>query len=498
MGVKSKRIVKIIVFFVVFLMLGTFATKILKEKFYFSIKINSPETEVWQEFYDLEKNSIDVLFLGSSHVYNGINPVVFYEETGMRSFDFASSNQDMFMTYMYLQEALKYQTPEYVVIDGAMFNRGVFASQKYYEMSFDSMKWSKLKYEGLKEWKHYNPEMRMEDRIIPLLGYHGRWEEIKFFDFTKKEDLTTAINGYIPSNGITQVAMREYDEYDELWDIPALTRSYFEKISNLCFENDINLMLILIPDSTTKYGITEPVKMLAWDYDLTCLDYNDLPKFEETGISDHTDFKDAGHLNSFGAVKFTKVLAQDMKIYGGMYGKGDPTLSDPHWKELKEQWEKVFAKQYLTRVMDFSEYLDILAESDYTILVAISDEGTAALTEEHKEKLRKIGFDCDFSNGFCKSFYGVKDENHVECVLESHILEAEGRFSNGKFWEIYSGSLANAKEAGTACGAEIKISGVDYSRNGRGMNFVIYDQEKDEVIDAVCFDTYAAEMYVSR
>lgn len=497
MGVKSKRVVKLIVFFIAFFAIGAFATKILKEKFYFSIKINSPETEVWQEFYDLEKNSIDVLFMGSSHVYNGINPVVFYEETGMRGFDFASSNQDLYMTYVYLQEALKYQKPEYVVLDGAMFNRGVFASQKYYEMSFDSMKWSKLKYDSLMEWKHMDPEQRIIDRFIPLLAYHSRWEELKFFDFSQK-NLTTAINGYIPSKYTTMVMKYEYDEYDPLWEIPTLTRSYFEKISNLCFENDIELVLILIPDTTTRYGITEPVKMLAWDYDLTCIDYNETEKFEETGVDTSCDFKDVGHLNSFGAEKFTKALAQDLKMYAGMYGKGNAALDDPEWQTLMKQWEEVHTKQYLTRVTDLGEYLDILAESDYTVLAAISDEGTAALTPELCEKLNRLGFDVDFSQGYCKSFYGVVDGDSVICQMESTVLEAEGRFDNGKFWEIYSGSFVTANAEGKACGAEIKISGIDYCMNGRGINFVIYDKERDEVLDSVYFDTFDASLYAGR
>ena len=58
------------------------------------------------------------------------------------------------------------------------------------------------------------------------------------WDFSDK-NLTTAINGYIPSHTVMPVNRSEYDENDPLWDIPVLTRSYFEKLSNLCFENDI-------------------------------------------------------------------------------------------------------------------------------------------------------------------------------------------------------------------------------------------------------------------
>lgn len=497
MGVKGKRVIKLIAFFAVLAVLWAGASKVLEEKFYFSIKINSPETETWKEFYALEKNSLDVLFLGSSHVYNGINPVVFYEETGMRGFDLSSSNQDVYMSYVYLQEALKYQKPEYVVLDAAMFNRGVFASQKYYEMSFDSMKFSKLKLDCLKEWKELDPEQRIADRLVPLLAYHSRWEELRSWDFSDK-NLTTAINGYIPSHTVMPVNRSEYDENDPLWDIPVLTRSYFEKLSNLCFENDIELILIIIPDSTARFGKTEPVKMLAWDYDLTCLDYNEYERYEALGLDYSTDFKDQYHLNTYGADKFTKVLGQDLQMYGGMYGKGDKERSDPKWQKLIKEWEPVRLRQYLPRITDMHEYLDVIAGTDYTIFVAVADEGMCSLDDDLRTKLRNLGFDADFENGKYMSFYGVNDRSSVVFELENHVLEKEGKLKNGKYWKVYSASFANGDAEGKVCQAVIEIGGVDYSRNGRGMNFVIYNEERDEVVDTVSFDSYKAEIPCSR
>ena len=488
MSITGRRVIKLIFFFAALALLWAGATCVLKEKFYFKIKINSPETEIWKEFYGLEKNSLDVLFLGSSHVYNGINPVVFYEETGMRGFDLSSSNQDVYLSYVYLQEALKYQKPEYVIMDAAMFNRGVFAEQKYYEMSFDSMKLSKLKIDSIREWKHYVPQIRVQDRFVPLLAYHSRWEDLKSWDFSQK-DLATAINGYIPTSKSIELKKNAYDEGDPLWDVPPLTRSYFEKLSNLCFENDINLILILIPDTTTRFGKTEAVKMLAWDYDLTCLDYNESERFDSLGLDVNRDFRDKGHLNSFGAEKFTKVLASDLQMYGGMFGKGDKERSDPHWKELSTEWQEARDTLYLQVQDDMHEYLRRLENSDYTVFVAISDEGCAYLDEELCLALRKLGFDADFENGYGKSFYGVSAKNKTCFEMSDSVLEASGRLDNGKYWEITSASLGAANEAGIDATAVIKIGGVDHSLNGRGMNIVVYDEEKKEVVDCVCFDT---------
>ena len=40
-------------------------------------------------FYEQEKNSIDVIFYGSSHVYSDINPAVLWREAGVASFQSA-------------------------------------------------------------------------------------------------------------------------------------------------------------------------------------------------------------------------------------------------------------------------------------------------------------------------------------------------------------------------------------------------------------------------
>lgn len=46
--------------------------------------------------------------------------------------------------------------------------------------------------------------------------------------------------------------------------------------------------------------------------------------------------------------------------------------------------------------------------------------------------------------------------------------------------------------------SSIIIDGTEYSKNGRGMNFVIYDKVQMKVIDQVRFDTSIPEMTAYR
>ncbi len=63
-----------------------------------------------------EKNSLDVLFVGDSDVYNGISPMEIYEKYGITSYDYASSAASNLLMYYMMLEALKTQNPKVVVM----------------------------------------------------------------------------------------------------------------------------------------------------------------------------------------------------------------------------------------------------------------------------------------------------------------------------------------------------------------------------------------------
>ena len=37
----------------------------------------------------------------------------------------------------------------------------------------------------------------------------------------------------------------------------------------------------------------------------------------------------------------------------------------------------------------------------------------------------------------------------------------------------------------------VRVGGIEYAVNSRGLNIVVYDVERDLVLDSVCFDTFA-------
>lgn len=68
-------------------------------------------------FYHQPENSIDVVFLGSSHIHCNINTAYLWTEYGIAAYDYSAAEQPLWMTYYWLREFCKTQKPKLVVLD---------------------------------------------------------------------------------------------------------------------------------------------------------------------------------------------------------------------------------------------------------------------------------------------------------------------------------------------------------------------------------------------
>ena len=99
-------------------------------------------------FYHMRKNTVDVLFLGTSNTYCAFSPDELYRRYGIRSYNLAGSQQSMLTSYYWLEEALRTQKPKVVVLDVfyAFYNTG---NEGSFHKAFDFMRWSDIKVPAL-------------------------------------------------------------------------------------------------------------------------------------------------------------------------------------------------------------------------------------------------------------------------------------------------------------------------------------------------------------
>ena len=90
--------------------LFSFLTEVLQNK--------SPVTQKGIAGYYCEKeNTLDFIFVGNSVTYSAINPAILWEEYGITSYNFAVSEQNIPISYYYIEEALKKQQPKAIVLN---------------------------------------------------------------------------------------------------------------------------------------------------------------------------------------------------------------------------------------------------------------------------------------------------------------------------------------------------------------------------------------------
>ncbi len=68
-------------------------------------------------FVNEPKNSIDVLFLGSSHVLCGINPLIIWNEQQITSYSLATNAQMPYASLMLARLSQDFQKPKLIVLD---------------------------------------------------------------------------------------------------------------------------------------------------------------------------------------------------------------------------------------------------------------------------------------------------------------------------------------------------------------------------------------------
>lgn len=138
------------------------------------------------------------------------------------------------------------------------------------------------------------------------------------------------------------------------------------------------------------------------------------------------------------------------------------------------------------------QYLNTLLDRDLTIFIAVRDDAIRSMSPALFQDLEALGVKTDLRGRNWNSFYAViTPEGTAEEVDAQRELTADG-LVEGIPYSITSAGFY----VGNHC--SIVIDGVEYSKNWRGFNFVIFDNATKQVVDVLAFDTFQPEMNVIR
>lgn len=365
---RIKTVCKIFIFILLLSIALAVTAKVL------SIK-ESDGISQWEVFYDIEKNSLDVLVVGSSHAYVNINPVAMYEENGVAAFNLCASMQPMWNSYYFIKEALKYQSPKLIVLEGygacynddyTLYGSKDAMTSRIIKNNY-GMKWSFLKLESIVDSV---PKSELGDYLIEFMQSHNRYESLEMSDFYESSRYPEGKSwrgqaDHFDTNPQSVTLSGETD----CVSMTSKTEEYFKKIVELANENDIALCVLLTPYPgihSSEEKVFNYLSDLCTEYDVDFVNYNSLDYYQEIGLDFDTDYVDEVHMNYRGNEKFSKYLSK--------YLSDNYELADRRGDGSYEAWEnelcirahKIAANELVrtSSLANYREYLDNLDVSD--------------------------------------------------------------------------------------------------------------------------------------
>jgi len=305
----------------VFIILNTIIAIIYEYPTYKSVKNKTNRNYLKWEAIHNNKNTFDLILIGTSRCYASFNPMIIDSVLNTNSYNMATSAQDIAETYYSLQEIFEYQNPKYIVLD--MFFEASDESYDYYQTfsnsSFFNAKKRQLNliYEGYGNTGILNysiPVVKFKNYLKQdIAGILSKNKSLR------KEDIW--IKGYLYDPTIVSDAQISNFEPIANFETSSFSRdrfnTYFNKIQTLVNTNNAKLICVRTAYPPTRLELTDS------DDEATFFDsylaekqvpFFDLNTYKgDQYLYNDKDFADYHHLNYKGAKKASMQLVEALK-----------------------------------------------------------------------------------------------------------------------------------------------------------------------------------------
>ena len=262
--------------------------------------------------YSQPRNTIDVAFMGSSHIYYNVNTALLWEKYGMAAYDYGAAEQPLWITYHYLIELCKYQDPKLIVLD--LFSPAGFKDDYQYVFLRDNLYGMRFSLNKLQMLYASCEPSKYFEYFPGWLDYHDRYRSLSDGDWdylTGSSEDKASFKGYTPYTNSFPLEEPELTQ-SQSGDITVKSEIYLQRIIDYTADHDIDLFLIVAPYPTTDSDelVYNRVHEIA---DRAGIRFNSTNYFyDHMDLDFETDFNDTSHLNYDGSCKFTDYLAGEI------------------------------------------------------------------------------------------------------------------------------------------------------------------------------------------
>ena len=278
----------------------------------------------WNDFYS-SRDSLDYIFVGSSHVYNSIIPSHIDSINNTSSFNLGSGLQSPITSFYIIKESIRKKKVKSIIFE--VFPRILFNNDNFGNalINFEVIESVDIKTRLLFTGDNYSDIL---EAFLPAYRYNNYLTT--FFRAAPLEEVLTINEGVITRYGgqgyLKAVKSSKYvyqTNFDSLsLDMSDISSKKIKSINNivsLCKLNSINLILITAPQNPKYFNNIKNyesfhslIDSIATKNKIRYIDGNYLNN--NIGLT-YKDYYDSGHMLHSGAVKFSTWLAQELKKY---------------------------------------------------------------------------------------------------------------------------------------------------------------------------------------
>ena len=452
-----------------------------------------PSSTTFNQFYEMEENSIDVLFMGSSVCMNAFSPMQVYRDYQIRSFNLGSEQQSPFLTYHWLKEALRYQKPKAIVMD-VLFGSNrhpespINTNEGLTRKCLDAMRFSPVKMQAVKELCALDAGQSELSYYLTNIRYHDRWKALEKSDFYQGEYSFSKLMGYAPGRDPKRDFFITFNPQDPLAVHDGMHRvsmEYLGRIAQLCEENGIEMILVNLAGNEINDGIHNAYVNFAAEHRIDFYNFCETQQYKDVGavLPEESILL---HANVKGAIKMSQYMGRLLSEKYGVAG-----VQDEQWEKNLPFYDNFLKMEELPSIDDLETYLAALPESDCTIFMTVKDNAYTGMTEGAKAQLKRLGLYTEWNENMYRQPY-------MAILSEGKKIEGAGGYQ--AYSDRFAGGRYDVRSIGYNEGnvASVMINGQEYSVNQRGLNIVVYSNHQDKVIDSVCFDTQEGALALRR
>ncbi|MGN0348851.1 MAG: hypothetical protein ACI4DR_04880, partial [Roseburia sp.] len=344
--IRMKKVfLKSVAFILLFALLFRYCNKVLLVK-----QIAQPWDNYYKVrgFYEEPRDSLDVIFMGSSIAFCGFNPMEMWKNYGITSYVFANGAQTIQLSYYYLQEALKRQKPEVVVLDCANLPT-VVEYAKVDSVLVWNLQTMPLSFEKLKLINSYvEPESRF-NALFLISNYHTRWKELREIDYriaSEKTGRNVSKGGsytFYQGGGDAWVKItgrdidsRDYHKRDGKV-MEEITKEWLVKYIQYAKEHGVDVILTKNPQiGEWSQDYTDSIEAVAKEYGVEFWNYAD-PASISMDLNEC--FCDVSHMNYWGNVLYSNEIGMRLSEMYDFVDKRE-IAEYAYWNEDFGQYQK--------------------------------------------------------------------------------------------------------------------------------------------------------------